>query len=149
MGPGRSQFSWDAAALTPPSNFEAISSRFERFWAILGGFERFCAGSECFPARLSMRRVFARGEGQGMGQPAQQVLEYLLVWIGPASIGEIHGIFMESLNCHGVGWDLKNARSKVKGSYFPKTHRISDFGHFDFRPRNILFPCVSQTSSKL
>jgi hypothetical protein len=30
--------------------------------------------------------------------------------------------------------------------YFPKT--ISDFGHFDFRPRNILFPCVSQTSSK-
>jgi hypothetical protein len=29
--------------LTPPSNFEAISSRFERFWAILGGFERFCA----------------------------------------------------------------------------------------------------------
>ena len=32
-----------------------------------------------------------------MGQPAQQVLEYLLVWIGPASIGEIYGIFMESL----------------------------------------------------
>jgi hypothetical protein len=33
-----------------------------------------------------------------MGQPAQQVLEYLLVWTGPASIGEIYGISMESLS---------------------------------------------------
>ena len=32
-----------------------------------------------------------------MGQPAQQVLEYLLVWLGPASIGEIYGIFSLSL----------------------------------------------------
>ena len=45
MGPGRSQFSWDAAALTPPSNFEAISSRlrailgdFGQFWAVLNDF---------------------------------------------------------------------------------------------------------------
>ena len=116
MGPGRSQFSWDAAALTPPSNFEAISSRFERFWAILGGFERFCAGSECFPARLSMRRVSARGEGQGMGQPAQQVLEYLLVWIGPASIGEIYGIFMESLSRCPVGAPFANTKGGEVGN---------------------------------
>ena len=115
MGPGRSQFSWDAAALTPPSNFEAISSRFERFWAILGDFERFCAGSECFPARLSMRRVFARGEGQGMGQTAQQVLEYLLVWIGPASIGEIYGIFMESLSRCPIGAPFANTKGGEVG----------------------------------
>ena len=79
-------------------DFKPFSSDFGRFWAILGGFERFCAGSECFPARLIMRRVSARGEGQGMGQPAQQVLEYLLVWLGPASIGEIYGIFWFSLS---------------------------------------------------
>ena len=99
MGPGRSQFSWDAAALTPPSNFEAISSRFR---AILGDFGQFWAVLNDFALVLSafqLRRVSARGEGQGMGQPAQQVLEYLLVWLGPASIGEIYGIFSLSLNC--------------------------------------------------
>ena len=97
MGPGRSQFSWDAAALTPPSNFEAISSRFR---AILGDFGQFWAVLNDFALVLSafqLRRVSARGEGQGMGQPAQQVLEYLLVWLGPASIGEIYGIFSLSL----------------------------------------------------
>jgi hypothetical protein len=31
---------------------------------------------------------------------------------------------------------------------YDEAHGSSDFGHFDFRPRNILFPCVSQTSSK-
>ena len=98
MGPGRSQFSWDAAALTPPSNFEAISSRFR---AILGDFGQFWAVLNDFALVLSafpLRRVSARGEGQGMGQPAQQVLEYLLVWLGPASIGEIYGIFWFSLS---------------------------------------------------
>ena len=97
MGPGRSQFSWVAAALTPPSNFEAISSRFR---AILGDFGQFWAVLNDFALVLSafqLRRVSARGEGQGMGQPAQQVLEYLLVWLGPASIGEIYGIFSLSL----------------------------------------------------
>ena len=100
MGPGRSQFSWDAAALTPPSNFEAISSRFR---AILGDFGQFWAVLNDFALVLSafqLRRVSARGEGQGMGQPAQQVLEYLLVWLGPASIGEIYGIFSLSLIPH-------------------------------------------------
>ena len=99
MGPGRSQFSWDAASLTPPSNFEAISSRFR---ASLGDFGQFWAVLNDFALVLSafqLRRVSARGEGQGMGQPAQQVLEYLLVWLGPASIGEIYGIFSLSLTC--------------------------------------------------
>jgi hypothetical protein len=40
MGPGRSQFSWDAAALTPPSNFEAISSRFRGDFG-MGGYGDF------------------------------------------------------------------------------------------------------------
>jgi hypothetical protein len=115
MGPGRSQFSWDAAALTPLSSFESISSRFR---AILGDFGQFWAVLNDFALVLSafqLRRVSARGEGQGMGQPAQQVLEYLniywygwaqqvleylLVWLGPASIGEIYGIFSLSLSSH-------------------------------------------------
>ena len=40
MGPGRSQFSWVAAALTPPSNFEAISSRFRGDFG-MGGYGDF------------------------------------------------------------------------------------------------------------
>ena len=35
-----------------------------------------------------MRGVSARREGRGMGQPAQQVWEYLLVWIDPSKYGE-------------------------------------------------------------
>ena len=34
-----------------------------------------------------MRGVSAREEGRGMGQPAQQVWEYLLVWTGPSKYG--------------------------------------------------------------
>ena len=116
MGPGRSQFSWDAAALTPPSNFEAISSRFR---AILGDFGQFWAVLNDFALVLSafqLRRVSARGEGQGMGQPAQQVLEYLLVWLGPASIGEIYGIFSLSLmggSASALAFQICQAHSNV------------------------------------
>ena len=71
-----------------------LSSDFGQFWAVLNDFALVLSA-------FQLRRVSARGEGQGMGQPAQQVLEYLLVWLGPASIGEIYGIFWLSLSSHG------------------------------------------------
>jgi hypothetical protein len=70
--------------------FRAILGDFGQFWAVLNDFALVLSA-------FQLRRVSARGEGQGMGQAAQQVLEYLLVWLGPASIGEIYGIFSLSL----------------------------------------------------
>ena len=56
-----------------------------------------------------MRGVSARREGRGMGQPAQQVWEYLLDGQALASMGEIYGIFWEGLKDpgpHGVATTL-------------------------------------------
>ena len=49
-------------------DFKPFSSDFGRFWAILGGFERFCAGSECFPAAKGVRS--RGGSRYGSASPA-------------------------------------------------------------------------------
>ena len=49
-------------------DFKPFSSEFGRFWAILGGFERFCAGSECFPAAKGVRS--RGGSRYGSASPA-------------------------------------------------------------------------------
>ena len=72
-----------------------------RLRAILGDFGQFWAGLNDFALVLSafqLRRVSARGEVQGMGQPAQQVLEYLLVWLGPASRNQKGRVGLVSTN---------------------------------------------------
>ena len=90
-------------------DFKPFSSDFGQFWAVLNDFALVLSA-------FQLRRVSARGEGQGMGQPAQQVLEYLLVWLGPASIGEIYGIFSLSLmggSASALAFQICQAHSNV------------------------------------
>ena len=71
-------------------DFKPFSSEFGRFWAILGGFERFCAGSECFPAAKGVR---SRG-GSRYGSASPASIGIFIGMVGPSKYwGNIWNLF--------------------------------------------------------